>query len=164
LSNGELHRANATDGNYVTLGFDRAEIAFDVGEMVHHKNRFGSPKEELTPGELLDAAEDARLHGGDNPRSFLMAYHWRLGQALMPLAFALLGTPLAMVGRRTSRARGYLLTLGAYILYYLLTRACGSFGEQGRLPLLLAGQLPNLFFSGLGALAILRVARAGRFS
>ncbi len=49
-----------------------------------------------------------------------MSLHNRLGNALAPLAFALLGTPLAIGRRQAGRAWGYLLTLGGYVLFYLL--------------------------------------------
>ncbi|MBI3181385.1 MAG: LptF/LptG family permease [Myxococcales bacterium] len=160
LSEGGVHRADRASDEYAVVEFERGELVVGVGETFYYKNRFRRPNEELSPGELLKAAAQARSRGEDS-RTLLMAYHARWGQALMPLSFALVGVPLAMSRGRSGRARGYLLTIGAYVLYYVTARACAGLGERGLLPALLGGQLPNLVFAGLGALALSRVAREG---
>lgn len=160
LDEGQVHRADRGSDEYSAIEFDRGDIVVGVGESFFHKNQFRRPKEELTPRELLDAAGQA-VSRGENPRPFLMTYHWRFGQALMPIAFALMGTPLAMSRRQSGRARGYVLTIAGYVLYYVLARTCVNLGERDRLPLLVAAQLPNLVFAALGLLALVRVTRAG---
>src|SRR5690606_28790403 len=83
------------------------------------------PKEELTPDELRAAAVEAEAAGEDG-RPFLIAWHERWAQALLPLAFCLLGTPLALGrrggGRSGGRGFGFLLTLFAYVAYYVMVR------------------------------------------
>lgn len=160
LVDGGLHREDASREKYQLLAFERGDLWLGVGEAFHHKNHFKRPKEELTPAELLQAARQAYAAGEDG-RPFLSACHWRFGQALMPLAFALLGTPLAMGRRQGGRARGYLLTIAGYVAYYVLARVCMNLAERERLPLLLGGQLPNLVFAALGLWALRRVLRAG---
>jgi lipopolysaccharide export system permease protein len=159
LSDGDVHLANRTRSDYTILFFEHGEISAGVGESIFRKNRFRSPKEELTPGELLSAARAAEAEGG-NPRPFMMAYHWRFGLALTPISFALIGTPLAM-SRRLSRTRAYLLTIAGYVGYYVISRAFENMGSTGKLPLLIAGQLHNLLFAALGLWALFRLARAG---
>ncbi|WNG16079.1 LptF/LptG family permease [Cystobacter fuscus] len=160
LGDGEAHRANRGEASYSVITFEKAEIAVGVEGRMGRRNRFRSPKEELTPVELLEAAEEAERTGGD-PRPFRMALHTRLGNALAPLSFALLGTPLAIGRRQGGRAWGFLLTLAGYVLFYLLTRVFEQMGQQGRLPMLLAGQLTNLVFCAVGAVALYRVNRSG---
>ncbi len=160
LTDGDVHRANRSTSEYTTIDFERGELVVGLSDSFFRKNKFRSPKEELSSRELLQAAGQAR-EGGEAPEPFLMAYQWRWGQALMPVAFAVMGTPLAMSRRGSGRARGYLLTIGGYILYYVLARTCVSLGEHGRLPTLLAGQLPNVVFAALGVWALVRVSRAG---
>ena len=118
------------------------------------------PKEELTPSELLQAADEAERTGGD-PEPFLTRCTTGWGNALAPLSFALLGTPLAIGRRQGGRAWGYLLSLGGYVAYYLLMRFFEQLGLQGRLPLPLAGQLANIIFCAVGLVAMYRVSRAG---
>lgn len=160
LEDGEVHRSGRATENYSVTHFDQAEISVGVGASMGKRGRFTSAKEELTPAELLEAASEAESKGGD-ARGFRMALHSRLGGALAPIAFALLGTPLAIGRRQAGRAWGYLLTLGGYVLYYLLSRAFEQLGQQGKLPAPVAGQLANLVFMAVGAVALYRVSRSG---
>ncbi|MBJ6764210.1 LptF/LptG family permease [Myxococcaceae bacterium JPH2] len=160
LEEGEVHRANRSSSDYSVVGFERAEMNVGIGGSLTRRNRFRSPKEELTPVELIAAAKDAEERQED-PKPFLMALHSRLGNALAPVAFALLATPLAIGRRQAGRAWGYLLTLGGYVLYYLLSRAFEQLGQQGKMPVLLSGQLANVLFMVLGVVAMVRVSRSG---
>ncbi|MHB8874085.1 MAG: LptF/LptG family permease [Myxococcaceae bacterium] len=160
LSEGAVHRSEREKAEYTVVDYDTGEIVIGVGESFYRKNKFRSPKEQLTPGELLQAADEARARG-EAPEPLLMTFHWRMGQAFMPLAFALLGTPLAMGRRGAGRAKGYVLTIGGYVLYFVLSRVFVALGEQGRLAPLIAGQLPNVIFVVLGVFAMVRVSRAG---
>ncbi len=159
LTDGDVHLANRSTTDYTIIFFDRGEIVAGVEESIYRKNRFRSPKDELTPSELLQAARAAKAEGSD-PRPFLMAYQWRFGQALTPISFALIGAPLAM-GRRQSRGRAYLLTILSYVAYYVISKMFENLGSQGRIPLLLAGQLHNALFAALGGWALYRVMRSG---
>ncbi len=160
LGDGEAHRANQTSSDYAVVTFQKGEIAVGVEGSLGRRNRFRSPKEELTPVELLEAADEAERTGGD-PRPFLIALHNRFGHALAPLSFALLGTPLAIGRRQGGRALGYLFTLGGYVLFYLLMRLFEQMGQQGKLPVVVAGQLANILFCAAGLVAMYRVSRSG---
>ena len=59
------------------------------------------------------------------------------------------------------RSRGYLLTLSSYVAYYVLSRFFETQAMKGHLPFLLAAQLPNLLFMGLGIAALYRLGRQG---
>ncbi|MCP3101366.1 LptF/LptG family permease [Myxococcus sp. K15C18031901] len=160
LENGEVHRSGRESKDYNVIHFDGAEISVGVGASMSKRGRFTSSKEELTPGELLEAAREAEAKG-ESSRTILMALHSRLGGSLAPIAFALLGTPLAIGRRQAGRAWGYLLTLGGYVFYYLLSRAFEQLGQQGKLPVVVAGQLANVVFMLVGAVALYRVSRSG---
>lgn len=159
LEKGEVHRSSRATTDYSVVHFDSAEIAVGLSGM-SRRNKFRSPKEEMTLGELLQAADDAeRKH--EDPKPFLMSLHNRLGNALAPLSFALLGTPLAIGRRQSGRAWGYLLTIGGYVFFYLLSRAFEQLGAQGKMNVVLAGQLPNVLFMAVGAFLMWRLSRAG---
>jgi lipopolysaccharide export system permease protein len=161
LEDGEVHRSGQSgDDTYSVIHFDKSEISVGVAASMGKRSRFTSAKEELTLMELTQAAKDAEAKGGD-PRSFRVALHNRLGNALAPIAFALLGTSLAIGRRQSGRAWGYLLTLGGYILYYLLSRAFEQMAQKGRLSEVLAGQMANVLFIVVGAVVLYRVNRSG---
>ena len=160
LADGAVHKAEGDGDAYTVLGFKRADVAIGVEESIVRKNRFRSPDEELTPTELLDAAKQAKARK-QSPAPFLTAFHQRLAELFTPLAFVLVGGPLAM-SRRQARGRSYLLALGAYVLYYVLTRSFENLGDHARMAPWLAGELTNLFFAAAGAIALFRMARPGR--
>lgn len=164
LSEGEVHRGELSGDNYTVLGFGSADVAVGVEDAIFQKNRFRSPREELTPDELLAAAAHERKH----KRPFaplLVAYHSRLAQAFVPLAFALVGGPLAMGSRKQGRGQSYLFTIGGYVAYYVLSRMFATWGGQGKLPPWLAAQLANFLFLGLGVwLLRRRTVGAGRLA
>jgi lipopolysaccharide export system permease protein len=161
LIDGEAHQLARGEGNYSRLAFENGDLHVYVGDTYWSKNRLRSWREEMTPIELLDAAREARERGEDG-LPMEMAVHWRLSQAMAPLAFALVGTPLSLVRRRGGRARGVVLSLAGYVGWYLLARACVGLGEKGQLDPLLAGLLPNLLFILGGALALWRFDARGR--
>jgi lipopolysaccharide export system permease protein len=163
LADGRVHRAARATTDYAVVSFERAEINVGVESRIGRKNRYRSAREEMTPAELLEAAEEERAAGRD-PRRIMMTFYSLFGQALTPVAFALLGTPFAIGGRKAGRARGALITVLAYIVYYVLSRAFENLGAQGRLPIPLAVLLPNVIIGVIGALAMYRFSRAGASS
>ncbi len=163
LSEGDVHRAQRADRDYAIVGFGSAEINVGVEDRLVRKNRFRSPREELTPMELREAAR-IEVAEGRAPEPFLMAFWSRVASALTPIAFALLGTPLALSSggpRGGGRARGLLLTLMGYVGFYVLSRAFENMGAQGRLPVIAAAFLPAVIVSAVGAFGLWRVMRAG---
>ena len=160
LDDGKVHRANRSTSDYSIVGFERAEINVGVEGKIVRKNRFRSPREEMTPGELREAAKEEEANGG-NPRPYWLAFFGRFGTALTPLAFAFLGTPLALSGRKGGRARGLLITIGAYVGYYVLSRMFEDIANKGGLPIPVALLLPNLIIAGLGVFFLVRTTREG---
>jgi lipopolysaccharide export system permease protein len=155
LNGGNLHRVNPAQGDYAVADFEKGQLMLSV-EGAMGKNTFKRPHEELTPTELLEAAAT-----DPNPLPFLVTFHTRLGRAVMPLAFALLATALALGGRGARRGRGILLSIVAYVLYYVTMQVGAGLGAKGHLPPMLAGQVANLVFLALGAWAMARAAREG---
>lgn len=159
LDDGSVHRPSRSSDEYATVGFEHATIRAGIAEAFHQKNQFNTAREEKSPGELVDAAADARRRG-ESALPFEVTLHWRLGQMLMPLAFAFLGAPLAIL-RRAGRAWGFLFTLAGYVGFYLVARAAVQLGDAGTVPPVIAGQLPNAVFIGAGLAAMAWVVRRG---
>lgn len=158
LADGEMHREG--ESTYGVVGFEQAEIALGVGEHLGRKNKFGNPTVEMTAAQLGVAEEQARA-AGDQPRAAQLrsARHERYAQPFAVLAMALLGVPLAAL-RRGGRAVGYIGTVGAFVVYYLLARVGTQLSENGALPPALAAQVPNLVFALTGAGLFIRAHRS----
>ncbi|HLT31776.1 MAG TPA: LptF/LptG family permease [Myxococcaceae bacterium] len=164
LFQGEVHRDSVQGGDYALLEFEEGRISVGLESAIQRKNRYRSPKEELTPDELRAAAVEAEAAGEDG-RPFLIAWHERWAQALLPLAFCLLGTPLALGrrggGRSGGRGFGFLLTLFAYVAYYVMVRGSEQLALRELLPIWLAAHLTNLVFAGIGGLLLWRMSHRG---
>jgi lipopolysaccharide export system permease protein len=154
LNGGSLHRSDPLREGYALADFAHGALLLGV-EGAMGKNTFRRPHEELTPGELLEAAASS-----ESPLPFLVTFHSRLGRTLMPLAFALFATPFAF-GARGSRRRGFLLSIGAYVLYYVVMQVGAGLGAKGHLSPAIAGELANVLFAGLGCWAMVRANREG---
>lgn len=160
LERGSVHRAQGFSEDYSTVEFSRAEFKADVGYTFFAKNNFRSVREEYSPLELVDARR-AAFEKGEPTLPLEVTLHWRIGQMFMPLAFAFLGTPLALSRRGGGRAFSVLFSLTSYVGYYLLARAAVQVAEKGQLAPLIAGQVPNLLFVVVGLLLMVRVERRG---
>lgn len=160
LEDGSVHRAQGGNEDYATVAYGRAEFSADVGTSLFQKNNFRSTREESSPWELW-VARQAAFERGEPTTALSATLHWRLGQALMPLAFAFLGTPLALGRRGGGRAFGVLFALFSYVGYYLLARTAVQVAEGGTLSPAVAGQLANLVFVAVGLILMARVERRG---
>lgn len=160
LSDGVVHLANRSTSDYTLIDFERGDINVGVEEPIGSRTRQGWPREESTPFDLWREVKDLRARGED-PKAPLIALNQRMGHAFTPLAFALLGAPLAMTRRQSGRARGVVVTMLGYVGYYVLNRFAESLATKGVLTPLLAGQLANLLFAAAGAILFWRIARVG---
>jgi lipopolysaccharide export system permease protein len=157
LEDGALYRTDRE--NDARVGFKTATLSLGVEEAVWQKNRFRAVRDELTPLEMLEAAGQEGTP--QYAKRMAVAAHWKLGQVLMPLSFALLGVPLGLRRRTSGRARGAILTLFGYAAFYVIAQVSTSFGDKGLLAPLLAGQLPNLVFIAFGLAALVVLNKRG---
>jgi lipopolysaccharide export system permease protein len=149
LRRGELHRLEPR-GESVAR-FAEGELLVGVHERVWRKNRFYGTHGALSTGELAAQARDADSKGDRVAAARLrveLARRWAVPLAC--LAFALLGVPLAVRGGG-ARGWAYLITLGAFVSFYVLGRVGDSMAERGTLPPFVAAFLPDLAVAALGA-------------
>lgn len=158
LEDGSIHQPRPASSSYATIDFGRADLLAGLGEARLLQNRFASPYEEVTPVQLW--ARWRAAEGTPPAQRLEAAFHWRVGQLLMPLAFAMLAAPLALT-RRAGRSRGFVFTLAGYGAYYTLARSGVQAAATGKLPALLAGQLANLCFIAVGLGLMVLVSRRG---
>ncbi|MHB1846466.1 MAG: LptF/LptG family permease [Deltaproteobacteria bacterium] len=159
LGRGEAHRAGGgSDADaYSLVHFERAKLSIGVDDSLLRRNTFRSPDDEATLSALAREAEELRRRGGWWQLSAI-ALQRRLGIPLAALAFAWVGVPLALLGAAArgaqgARARGYVLALLAVAIYYVLQHVGIGWGQAGKVPPWLAGELPNLVAAASGTLA-----------
>ena len=157
---GQVHRASQKTDEYTVVDFGHATLHAGVDGSYLKKNQLNNLRDQQSPVELA-ASIRAATGRGEDPHPMAVTLHWRLGQMLMPLSFAFLGAPLAIVRRRGGRSWGVLFTLAGYIAFYMVARLAVQLADAGSLPPLLAGQAPNVLFIGVGLLVLRFIAKRG---
>ena len=161
LTDGEMHRSAASAHDYALITFQQSSLNIGVRNDLLRRNNFGLVREELTPDELTVEAERYDREGKEyEARSVRIWREKRFAAPLATVAFTLCGVPLALRGRRRSRAMGAVWTLAMYVGFYVVARAAEVSADAGRISPLLSAHVANLLFAGLGLVLLRRVGRA----
>ncbi len=88
----------------------------------------------------------------ENPRVTVYAvrYFGLLAEMLGPLIIMTIAIPFALTGVRVNPAVGVSKSIGLFLLYFVLVKACTALGGREVLPPLWAALVPNLAMFGLG--------------
>jgi lipopolysaccharide export system permease protein len=147
LYRGELHRSEPR-GETVAR-FTEGSFLVGVQDPVAQQNRFRNIEGQLSADELRDRIAWLERQGRMRESARLrveLARRWAVPLACV--VFALLGIPLAVVARGV-RGSAYLITLGAFVAFYALSRLGLAFAEGGLNPWI-AGFLPDAVIAALG--------------
>jgi lipopolysaccharide export system permease protein len=159
LSRGELHRSEPTGETLAR--FHDASFLVGVQERVSRTNKFAGSEEAMS-AEALDArAAQMEAAGNRIAAGRARLERWRrVAVPLACLAFALLGVPLA-VASGGAQGSAYLITIGAFVAFYSLSRL-GVALADARFPPAFAAFVPDLAVALLGGYFTLRLVRRGR--
>lgn len=144
------------DSAEIAQRFDRLLIA---GAVEKPEELLETPREpdELTYGEIDRLARIVERTGG-NAQKLLVKREQKLSIPVATLVVILFGVPLATSTGRGGTAYGIGVSLGTTILYLVLFKASGAFGQAGTMPPIAAAWIPNVIFLA-GALALMRRVR-----
>jgi lipopolysaccharide export system permease protein len=158
LGRGELHRTEARGETVVR--FQEGTFRVGVQERVARKNRFYGVEASIPYRELGPRADELDRQGWrlDAVRLRVEAGR-RWAVPLACLCFALLGVPLA-VAAGGARGAAYLVTLGSFVAFYVMSRLAIAMAEKG-VPASLAAFSPNLVVAAVGLALTLRLLRRG---
>jgi lipopolysaccharide export system permease protein len=158
LRDGELHRMEA-HGETVAH-FAEGTFLVGVQDPVARKNRFAQNEAQLTGDMLRERSAELRAQGKKDEAARLdleVVRRWAVPFAC--LAFALLGVPLAVMAT-SARGGAYLITLGAFVAFYTMSRVSVALAESGWNPWL-AGLAPDLVIAAAGIPFAVRIVRRG---
>jgi lipopolysaccharide export system permease protein len=147
LQRGELHRFE-TKGETVAR-FADGTIRVGVQGDVRVRNKFAGNESQLSDEQLQQSIAEVEKQGDSRYAARLRleaVRRWAVPFAC--LAFALLGVPLAVVARG-ARGSVYLITMGAFVGFYALSRLALALAEAGANPWLM-GFLPDAVVAALG--------------
>jgi len=105
-----------------------------------------------------DTADGASGSEGRRPPRWRQAgleLHKRFSFPFASLVFGLIGLPLGIGSRSGGRGRGFLISLGVIIVYYITSNHGELLALEGKLPIWLGVWLPNLVLT-LTALVLMR--------
>jgi lipopolysaccharide export system permease protein len=158
LFRGELHRIEPK-GETVAR-FQEGRFLIGVQESVAHKNRFSRNEGALTAAMIRERLVELDRRGEAREAARLrveIVRRWAVPLAC--LAFAFLGVPLAAVARG-GRGSAYLITVGAFVGFYALSRFGVALAENG-LNAWIAGFLPDAVILALGTAYTAQLVRNG---
>ena len=142
LENGSIHRFIKPD-RYRKISFDRYELLLDLGKILPQPEQ-GKREREMTIAELREKIAYNNTNG--HPTGYLqVAIQKKFVLPFSCLFLGLIGAPLGMVSQRSGKSAGFILSIGAIFIYYILLRTGESMGATETIPPLLAMWLPNLF-------------------
>jgi len=158
LGRGELHRTEPRGETVVR--FQEGTFLVGVQERVARKNRFYGVETALPYRELGPRADQMDRMGWRADATRLRVEAGRRWAAPFAcLCFALLGVPLA-VAAGGARGSAYLVTLGAFVAFYVMSRLGFALADRG-VPPFLAAFSPNLLVAAVGLGLTLRLKKRG---
>ena len=158
LLRGELHRREPTGETLARFG--SASFLVGVGDRVSRSNKFASSEAQLSSAELTARASEMEARGDRKEAGRLRLERFRrIAVPLACLAFALLGVPLAVASGGV-RGAAYLVTLGAFVAFYSLSRLGVALADSHVSPLI-AAFVPDAAVALLGIFFTVRLARRG---
>jgi len=149
LNEGEIHdiHNNSVEAAYPWARFGEGKLRLELGKRYFQRNSLGRAMDEYTLGDLQRLLKEAEGRGeAKEALRFHVAWHWRLAQGLAPLLFSILGVAIALRYLKGSKAIGGLITLVAYVAYYILARVGVSMAEEGVWNAAFGAHLANLVF------------------
>jgi lipopolysaccharide export system permease protein len=159
LEDGELH-AKGPDGRYARTSFASGTVPLSIDGALAKRNGFRHPVKSLYPAQVLEHAQRLRDQGLDRAaRETLVHYHRGRAESATCLVLALVAVPIAATGRRT-RAGSYVVTIGAYVLYYATMTVGHALGASGQLSPALGAWMANLVAAAAGLALAVRLTRA----
>jgi lipopolysaccharide export system permease protein len=97
---------------------------------------------------------------GVDTTNFEVDYHVKYSFPLSGFIFALIGVPLGMQMKRSTKATGLIISIILVFLYYVFYSLCRAIGRGGIIDPFSASWIPNIVFLALGLFLVLRVEKA----
>ena len=114
---------------------------------------------EYNSKQLYNYIKTGQFENERDRNYYKVIFHQRFSLPITTIIFAILGIPLAITPPRVRYNRGFLLSIGIILVFYLL-RAFITFplGESGAVPPFIAVWIPNIILGTIGFFAYKKVA------
>ncbi len=165
LSNGSIHLLSGDLQTYQEANFEASNFTVDLSQYLEPLGAKPANAKDLNVSELraLIGKFQMRTNPDERGRADLRRLQVLLQQKFsLPFAcmvFAFLAVPLGIQPPKSSRFRGFVLSLLVILGYFTLMTLAEVVGKKGILPPVLAVWSPNLIMGSLAAFLLMRGAQ-----
>lgn len=150
LLDGQIEQAKAGSRTFNQTDFTLYDLNLDWGTALADLKPQEKDAKEMTLPELRQSIAAKALRGEPSFEE-QVELHRKFSIPFACLVFAAVGVPLGLQSSRSARSRGFSVSLGLLLAYYVLLTLGERTGERGVLPPALALWLPNIVFAAVGA-------------
>ena len=126
---------------------EKAEWQLELGKDPSQVTQLWNNPEEMTQVELYGIIKTLQADGHD-PTTYQLESHLRLSKAFIPLIMILLGMPFALQrDRRPSFARGIVISLAVFVVYFVLYAVFAALGGSAILSPVVAAWAANVLMT-----------------
>jgi lipopolysaccharide export system permease protein len=165
LSDGSIHLLSDDFQSYQEANFGAANFTVDLSQYLAPLGARPTRVEDMNVTELDDLIGRFRMRsvldaqGMADLRRLQVLFHQKFSLPFACMVFGFLAVPLGIQPPKTSRFRGFVLSLIIFLSYFALMTVAEIAGKKGWLPPPLAVWSPNLVMGALGAFLLVRGAQ-----
>ncbi len=165
LSNGSIHLLSKNLQTYQEGDFGTSSITVDLSRYLEPLGAKPANIKDMNSRELdtLIYQYRQRSHmdaqGMTDLRKLQVLFHQKFALPFACIVFGLIAVPLGVQPPKSSRFRGFVLSLLVILGYFAIMTVGEIVGKKGFLPPVVAVWSPNLLMGGLGILLLLRGAQ-----
>jgi len=154
LSNGATHSVNRTQGLYDLYTFNETDIP--VAALSGTVEELQTQPRKIIEMDSLELLNRWRLGPGEGPnaqkehREQLVELSKRVAVPFGVIIFSILAIPLGVISKKGGKSYGFVVSLGIFLVYFLLLSVGEGFAKSGRLSPVLGPWAGNLVFLVLG--------------
>jgi len=156
LKNGTIYNYNEDGKITYEMSFQEMEIQVKDELQDFFKNQ-RTPQE--MPSRELKQQIQILSDAGVDTKNFEVDYHVKFSYPLSGLIFAMMGVPLGIQIKRSTKATGIIISIALVFLYYVIYSLCRSLGRGGMVDPFISSWIPNLIFLGLGIFLVIRAEK-----
>ena len=142
-------------GEFFKLNFKTYYITLAMAAGDEKKTIEKKPK-DMTIEELKEQIREFKSQGIETT-PLVTQIHQKLALAFSAFVFILLGSPMAIISHRREKTLNFGLAFLIVVFYYLLLIGFESLSLQGHLPPALGIWMPNIIFSILGLMLMIKL-------
>ena len=156
LKNGTIYNYN--DDGKITYEMSFHDLEIQVKDELQDFFKNQRTPQEMSSKELKMQIQILRDAGVDT-KNFEVDYHVKFSYPLSGLIFAMIGVPLGIQMKRSTKATGIIISIALVFMYYVVYSLCRSLGRGGMIDPFISSWIPNLLFLGLGIFLVIRAEK-----